>query len=131
MKIFSAKFHLSRKSIFTKFLQKFGSSIFNVLNIDENFLQIQTAINILDQFHSSLCRKKICRGLNTLLNFNIHSSEPYQSPVGRLWRMGIIPLWMYDPVHNSLESYKVLIQVLHRLQFYLQLASPTAKQFMT
>ena len=62
----------------------------------------------------------------------MHSSEPYQNPVGCLSnRMGIIPLWMYNPVHNNLESYKVLIQVLHRLQFYLQLASPTAKQFMT
>ena len=35
---------------------------------------------------------------------------------------------MYDLVHNNSESYKVLIQVLHRFQFYLQLASPAAKQ---
>ena len=42
-----------------------------------------------------------------------------------------MPLWMYDPVHNNSESYKVLIQLLYRFQFYLQLASPTAEQFMT
>ena len=68
---------MKRKSLCTKFLQKYGSSILNVLNTDEIPLQIQTAINILDQFHSGLCRKKICRVLNTLLYFNIHSSEPY------------------------------------------------------
>ena len=67
LKTFCTRFHPSRRSIFTKFLQKYDSSIPNVLNIDENPLQIQTAINILDHFHSSLCRKKICRGLNTLL----------------------------------------------------------------
>ena len=86
LKTFSARFHPSRKSIFTKFLQKYGSSILNVLNIDENSLQIQTAINILDQFHSSLCRKKICRGLNTLLHSNMHSSEQYLEPVRHLRR---------------------------------------------
>ena len=80
LKIFSARFHPSRKSIFTKFLQKYGSSILSVINIDENSLQIQMAINILDQFYSSLCRKKICRGLNTFLHSNMHSSEPYLEP---------------------------------------------------
>ena len=29
---------------------------------------------------SSLCRKKICKGLNTLLYSNIHSSESYLGP---------------------------------------------------
>ena len=38
---------------------------------------------------------------------------------------------MYDPVHNNSESYKVLTQLLHRFQFYLQLASPAAQQSMT
>ena len=61
-----------------------------MLNIDENSLQIQRAINISDQFHSSLCRKKIFRGLNTLLYSNIHSSWPYLEPswtlVGHLRR---------------------------------------------
>ena len=68
LKTFSERFHPSRKFIFTTFLQKYGSSILNVLDIDENSLQIQMAINILDQFHSSLYRKKIFRGLNTLLH---------------------------------------------------------------
>ena len=35
---FSARLHPSRKYIFTKFLQKYGSSILDVLNIDENSL---------------------------------------------------------------------------------------------
>ena len=80
LKTFSARFHPSRNSLFTKFLQKYGSSILNVLNIDENSLRIQTAINILDQFRSSLCRKNMWKGLNTLLNSNIHSLEPYLEP---------------------------------------------------
>ena len=83
LKAFSARFHPSRKSIFAKFLQKYGSGILSVLNTDENSLQIQTAINILDQFYSSLCTKKICRGLNTFLHSNMHSSEPYLEPSWR------------------------------------------------
>ena len=80
LKTFSARFHPSRNSLFTKFLQKYSSSILNVLNIDENSLRIQTAINILDQFRSSLCRKNMWKGLNTLLNSNIHSLELYLEP---------------------------------------------------
>ena len=80
LKTFTTKIHPSRKSIFTRFLRKYDSSILNVLNIDENSLQIQTAINKLDQFPSSLSRKKIYRGLNTILHSNIHSSEPYLEP---------------------------------------------------
>ena len=71
-KTVTTKIHPSRKPIFTRFL--------NVSNIDESSLMAQTAINILDYFHSSLSRKKICRGLNTLLHSNIHSSEPYLEP---------------------------------------------------
>ena len=68
-------------------------------------MKTQTGINMLDQFHSSLCRKQLfsdqgkfrktcenfmfkinsatkenCKGLNTLLYSNIHSSEPYLEP---------------------------------------------------
>ena len=77
-KTVTTKIHPSRKPIFTRFL--------NVSNIDESSLMAQTAINILDYFHSSLSRKKICRGLNTLLHSNIHSSEPIQNPVRHLRR---------------------------------------------
>ena len=87
LKTFGARFHPSRKSIFTKFLQKYGWRILNMLSIDDNYLQIQIAINILNQLHSSLCRKKICRGLNTLLHFNIHFSDQIQNTVGHLqWK---------------------------------------------
>ena len=80
LKTFSARFHPSRKSRITKFLQKYGSNILHVLNIDENSLQIQTAINILGQIHSSLRRKKIWRGLNALLYSKIHTSERSLEP---------------------------------------------------
>ena len=59
LKTFSARLLPSGKSIFPKFLQKYNSSILNMLNIDESSLQIQKTINILGQFHSSLCRKQL------------------------------------------------------------------------
>ena len=48
---------------------------------------------------------------------------------------------MDDPVHNNLKSYKVLVQApfttsktelgMEYKKFYIQLASPAAKQLMT
>ena len=87
------------------FLQTYTSSILKVLNIDENSLQIQRAINISDQFHSSLCRKKIFRGLNTLLYSNIHSSGPYLEPSWTL--VGHLRQKFFAKIGNNLNPVTI------------------------
>ena len=65
LKIFSARFHSFRKlyshSLYKSTAQAFSVCFIwlNVLNIDENSLQIQTAINTLYHFYFSFCRKKL------------------------------------------------------------------------
>ena len=118
LKIFGARFHPFRKSIFTKFLQKYGWSILNMLNIDENYLQIQIAINILTQLHSSLCRKKICKGIKYLLHSNIHSSDQIQNPIGHLQRKFFLQKqlttkshsWFSQKPHNRKTAFGIQIQ---------------------
>ena len=68
LKTLSARFCTFPKFVF-KSLQKFNSSIHSVLfdstfqkiiySIDKNSLQMQTRINVLDQFHSRLHRKQL------------------------------------------------------------------------